>query len=95
MPSNPHRQVSEASTRRHVIEVLSERENLEPDQFPLSARALLSDGRPCGVLFCLHGPRQSRPTAVWESDRNVVMFYDSTGRRFAKSELLDDIWTAA
>jgi hypothetical protein len=95
MPTTPQRPADVELTRRHVIEVLCQRENLEPYQFPLSERPLQQAGRPCGMLFCLHGPRQSRPTAVWDGSRNTVMFYDATGRRFAQSHLLDNEWTAA
>jgi hypothetical protein len=36
------------------------------------------------MLFCLHGPRSVKLTAVWETISNTVLFYDSTGQRRQK-----------
>lgn len=68
-----------------VAKTLSEFESLEPDCFQLSRRILTRADRPCGVLFCLHGPRQLRLTAIWETDRHTVLFYGSTGRRLGRT----------
>jgi hypothetical protein len=40
------------------------------------------------MFFCLHGPRSVRITAIWEAARNVVLFYSSTGERFATQQLV-------
>ena len=31
-------------------------------------------GKPCGMYFCLQGPRAVRFTAIWETERNQVLF---------------------
>lgn len=73
--------------RQLVREVLSEKENLVPDQFPLRQTALVRCGRPCGMQFELLGPRNVRLSAVWAADRNTVYFYDARGERFHKQQL--------
>jgi len=40
------------------------------------------------MYFCLHGPRAVKFTAIWETDRNQILFYGSTGERFLKMQLL-------
>ncbi len=45
------------------------------------------DGAPCGILFHLHGPRSVVYNAVWETDRNRILFYGSTGERFLMARL--------
>jgi len=41
-----------------------------------------------GIFFCLHGPRSVKLTAVWETEKNSILFYGSTGERFQKTMLL-------
>jgi hypothetical protein len=76
-----------ASVSQFVHQVLCEAENLERDHFPLAWRTLANASGPCGMLFCLHGPRQMQLTAVWEIERNVIWFYNSRGERFRKTLL--------
>lgn len=79
---------SEEEVSRHVNQVLCQWENLEPGQFALTDRPLDLGGAPWGVLYCLHGPRSTRPTAVWQRERDLILFYDSAGQRFACTKLL-------
>lgn len=74
--------------RRYVHHRLCDEENLEPGVFPMSERILTRRGQPCGIYFSLHGPRSVRLTAIWESERNSVLFYNSTGERFHKTSLM-------
>jgi hypothetical protein len=39
------------------------------------------------MFFCLHGPRSTKFTAIWETDRNTVLFYGSAGQRLQKKQL--------
>jgi hypothetical protein len=48
-------------------------------------------GRPCGVYFCLHGPRSVKFSAIWDAENNYVLFYGSTGERFHKTRLEDEL----
>ena len=75
------------SLRRYVHETLCQLNQLEVDYFPFTERVLLRGGRPCGMFFCLHGPRDVKFTAIWETDRNTVLFYTSTGERQVKTQL--------
>ncbi|HEX3655936.1 MAG TPA: hypothetical protein VHV55_09025 [Pirellulales bacterium] len=67
---------------RYVHHTLCDRERLEPGAFAFSERILVRSGRPCGIFFRLRGPRAVQSTAIWDCDRNTVLFYDSSGQRF-------------
>ncbi len=73
--------------RDYVHELLARQECLERFAFPLTERVLRRGASVCGMLFCLHGPRSVKLTAVWETDGNRVLFYDSQGERFHQTEL--------
>jgi hypothetical protein len=83
------------SVRHYINRNLCQLENLEPDHFPISERTLQRAGCPCGVLFVLHGPRQLQVSAVWEMERNVIWFYDSTGQRCQKTRLRQPLATSS
>ena len=72
-----------------VARTLSRFETLETDLFRLSRRLLWRGASPCGVLFSLQGPRAVCLTAIWETDRNTVLFYGSTGQRLGRTTLAD------
>ncbi len=73
--------------RDYVTQTLCIHDELEFDAFPMTERVLLRGGIPCGMYFCLHGPRSVRYTAIWETDGNSILFYGSTGERFQKTLL--------
>ncbi len=75
--------------RGFVNETLCEHYELKLDAFEMTERILRRGGRPCGMYFCLHGPRAVKFTAIWEMDHNRILFYGSTGERFLKMQLLD------
>ena len=75
--------------REFVNEILCQFNQLEIGAFPLTERILMRAGRPCGIYFCLHGPRQVKFTAIWETERNTVLFYGSGGERFHKVQLVE------
>jgi hypothetical protein len=57
--------------------------------FQMTERILVRAGKPCGIFFCLHGPRAVKFTAIWETDRNQILFYGSSGERFQRIQLLE------
>ncbi len=73
--------------RWHVREILCNHDNLDPGQTPLGQSIIRRRGRPCGLLFQVEGPRLLRNHAVWAGDESRVLFYDSTGARFAETRL--------
>jgi hypothetical protein len=73
--------------REFVYETICRHEQFELGAFQMTERILVRGGRPCGIHFCLHGPRSVKLTAIWETSRNTVLFYGSTGERFHKTEL--------
>jgi hypothetical protein len=77
--------------RAFVSETLGDHEQLAPGAFPLTERLLHRGGRPCGIQFCLVGPRSVRLTAIWEIESQSVLFYDSTGERFQRVQLNGDL----
>lgn len=74
--------------RTYVQKTLCEHNNLEMNAFSVSERILVRRQRPCGMLFCLHGPRSVRLTAVWECDQNTILFYNSAGERVGRTQLV-------
>jgi hypothetical protein len=75
---------------RHYVKLaICQHNQLEVDAFPLTERILVRADRPCGIYFCLHGPRAVTFTAIWETQGNTVLFYGSTGERFQKVQLVD------
>lgn len=73
--------------RAYVQGRLCEQNELEVDAFVMTERILVRGGRPCGIYFCLHGPRAVKFTAIWETDRNTVLFYSPTGERVDRARL--------
>jgi hypothetical protein len=73
--------------RDYVNETLCEHHHLQIDAFEMTERVLRRGGKPCGVFFCLHGPRSVKFTAIWETDRNCILFYGPSGERFQKTQL--------
>jgi hypothetical protein len=75
--------------RAHVLKVLCEHERLDLSQTPLHESVVTRSRRPCGLFFQVHGPRLVKAYAVWAGEEDRVLFYDSTGRRFAQTRLSD------
>lgn len=69
--------------REFVRGELCENNQLERDAFQMTERLVMKQGKPCGLFFCIYGPRSVRLTAVWDVQRAAVIFYDSLGRRAA------------
>ena len=75
--------------REYVNEVLCEHNQLEIGAFPITERILVRSGRPCGIYFCLHGPRAVKFSAIWETNQNTILFYGSDGERFLRVQLVE------
>ena len=88
MPTETQRLDDLIALRRYVSETLCEKDQLEVNSFPISEQILVRCGTPCGVYFCLHGPRSLRLTAIWETDQNTILFYGSRGERFRTTQLI-------
>lgn len=73
--------------RAFVNETLCRHHELQPEAFRMTEKVLRRGNRPCGIHFCLHGPRAVKFTAIWETDRNQVLFYDANGERFLTTQL--------
>lgn len=74
--------------RNFVHQTICDQNELEPSAFQVTERILVRGKQPCGIFFCLHGPRSVRLTAIWETDRNTVLFYSSSGHRMLKAHLV-------
>lgn len=74
--------------RKYVNGTLCEIEQLELGAFQITERILLRANTPCGIFFCLHGPRSVKITAIWETDNNTILFYSSAGERIHRTQLL-------
>ena len=56
---------------------------------PLHQAVITRSGKPCGLFFQAQGPRLVKTYAVWAGHEQRVLFYDSTGQRFAETRLSD------
>ena len=75
--------------REFVNETICYHEQLEVGVFNMTERILMRGGYPCGIYFCVHGPREVKFTAIWETDGNTILFYGATGERTLKTQLTD------
>lgn len=75
--------------RDYVYQTLCRVDQLVPGAFEMSQRVLVRGEKPCGMYFCLHGPRSVKYTAIWETDRGNLFFYGPTGERFLREEIVD------
>lgn len=79
------------SLREYVHATICSQNELEVGVFEVTERILLRGGTPCGIYFCLHGPRSVKLTAIWETDRNTVLFYGSNGERQLRARLQEPL----
>jgi hypothetical protein len=75
--------------RDYINETLCEQCELENGAFPMTERILVRRDKPCGIIFCIHGPRATRFSAIWETDRNQILFYGSDGERFLTTKVVE------
>ena len=75
--------------RAHVLHTLCERDRLDPECARLRQAPVRRGGRTCGLFFQVQGPRQLRTYALWAGEEHRILFYDSTGERFAETCLSD------
>jgi hypothetical protein len=73
--------------RHHVLHILCAHDRLDAEQTPLRQAVIVRRGKPCGLFFQVEGPRLLKSYAVWAGEENRVLFYDSTGLRFAESRM--------
>jgi hypothetical protein len=59
----------------------------KPAHSPLFQSQIKRSGRVCGLFFQVSGPRSVRLYAVWAGEEDRILFYDSTGLRFAEARL--------
>jgi len=78
-----------AKLRAHVLQTLCTHDRLDPEQTPLYQAIIRRSGKPCGLFFQVQGPRMLKTHAVWAGQENRILFYDSTGLRFAESRLCE------
>jgi hypothetical protein len=74
--------------RAYVQNTICYQNELQVGAFDITERILVRGRRPCGIFFCLHGPRSVKLTAIWETDRNTILFYSSSGERTFKIQLI-------
>ncbi|MGE0607462.1 MAG: hypothetical protein AB7O62_10235 [Pirellulales bacterium] len=74
--------------REYVSDTLCQIDQLEPDAFPITQRLLVRRDAPCGVYFCLHGPRAVKFSAIWDAQTNNILFYSPNGERIQKTEIV-------
>src|SRR5260370_39607302 len=73
--------------RLHVHQILCAHDHLDPKQTPLHQARITRSGKPCGLFFQVQGPRLLKTYAVWAGQEDRILFYDSTGLRFAETRI--------
>lgn len=73
--------------RQFVSKTLCIKNDFEEGIFQITEQILKRGEKTCGVLFCLHGPRSVKLTAVWEMEANSILFYGSNGERFQRTAI--------
>jgi hypothetical protein len=71
----------------YVYETLCQHDGLVRGAFSMSQQVLIRSGRACGMHFVVHGPRAVMLSAIWETRTSTILFYDSSGQRFMKTQL--------
>jgi hypothetical protein len=88
MPAQPLQIDNLDDLRTYVYSTICQQNELQVGAFDITERILVRGERPCGIFFCLNGPRSVKLTAIWETDRNTVLFYSSSGERVCKTQLV-------
>ena len=71
-----------------VYQTLCRDHELLLNAFPTSETVLRRNNDDCcGILFCLYGPRMVKFSAIWEKEKNRILFYGPTGKRYLQVEL--------
>ena len=73
--------------RQHVLKILCAKDGLEPSHALLDQSVVMRNNRPCGLFFQARGLRQIKTYAIWAGEENRILFYTSTGERFAETRL--------
>jgi hypothetical protein len=84
-PSKQMRNLDEL--RHYIANALGRFELLQVEQCHFSETPLFRGDAECGLHFSLRGPRNVCPSAIWERDRNSVLFYGSCGRRLHRTKI--------
>ena len=75
--------------RRHILETLCLHDRLDPQQAVVHEGVIRRSGRPCGLFLQVSGPRMVKSYAVWAGEECRILYYDSSGLRFAETRLSD------
>lgn len=71
--------------REFVRHQLANLGQLEAQAFPMTERVVIKHGEPCGIYFCMHGPRSVKLTAVADLKTQKILFYGSDGQRASQT----------
>lgn len=71
--------------REFVRHQLANLGQLEVKAFPMTERIVIKHGEPCGIYFCMHGPRSVKLTAVADLRTQKILFYGSDGQRASQT----------
>ena len=75
------------SLRQFVQQKLCDIGMLEVGQFPMTERKVVKAGQTCAVMYCLHGPRSVKLTAIADLQNKSLICYGSDGSRSAEETL--------
>jgi hypothetical protein len=73
--------------KAYVRKKLCAHDRLDPEQTVMREALIFQSEKPCGLFFQVVGPRSLRTYAIWASDEERILFYDSAGVRFGVTKL--------
>jgi hypothetical protein len=77
----------------YIYQTLCDKEQLEPGAFPMTERIIVRAEDPCGMYFCLHGPRSVKLTAIADFESESLICYGSDGTRSIEQRPAPSPWT--
>ncbi len=78
-----------ADLRNHIRKTLCDHDRLDPKQATMREGRIVRCGKTCGAMFQIRGPRLLRTYAIWAGEEHRILYYESTGTRFAESKLTE------
>ena len=71
----------------YIHQVLCDIDRLDSSLTPVRVQPLTRAGKLCGMIFYVEGPRKLRNSAVWSSDDQRVLVYNSIGEKVMQIRL--------
>jgi hypothetical protein len=89
MPPVVYSTTSLLDLEQFMLRELCEQEKLDIQQVKKQRSMMRQGSEITGLIVRVEGPRLMRSQAIWASQENRILFYNSAGQRFAVVKLAD------